>query len=157
RRGARRGQSPRMSRRVYLDHASTTPLSPRARAVLLDALDVFGNASSVHLDGQRARAVVEEARGSVAEALSVHDDELVFTGSGTEADNLAVRGACWAADGRPHLVTTAIEHDAVRRTVRWLVARGHADATVVPPSPQGVVSADAVADAIRPETVLVSV
>lgn len=143
--------------RAYFDHAATSPLTARARATLLEALDVPGNASSVHGEGRRARAIVEDARHLVAGALDVHDDEIVFTGSGTEANNLALRGTCWAAGARPRIVTTAIEHESVRRTLRWLGARGQADVTFVAPGSDGVVDAGRVLDACRPGTALACV
>ena len=146
-----------MSPRAYFDHAATSPLTDGARQAWLEALDVLGNASSVHREGQRARAVVEDARHVVARALDVHDDEIVLTGSGTEANNLALRGTCWIAEGRPHVVTTAIEHESVRRTLRWLDKREHADVSIVSPSPEGIVDADRVMAACRPGTALVSV
>jgi cysteine desulfurase len=146
-------------RRTYLDHAATSPLTTAAREAMQRALDAArGNPSSLHREGQAARAVVEEARSEVAEALGVAADEVVFTGSGTEADNLALRGTLWLADrtGRPHLVTSAVEHEAVLRTARWLERRGDAEVTVVAPRPDGVVDAAALVRALRPGTRLVS-
>ena len=143
-------------RRAYLDHAATSPLGEAAAAALARALP-FGNASSVHAEGRAARAVLDEARERMAAAAGVHADEIVFTGSGTEADNLALRGVAWAARGRPHLVISGIEHEAVRRTARFLASRGDADVTEVAPGMDGVVDAEAVAGAIRSDTRLVSV
>lgn len=145
---------------TYLDHAATTPPRPEARAALTRWLDA-ANASSTHTAGQAARAAVEAAREQVAAALRCSPHEVVFTAGGTEADNLALKGVVWAARERtrhvPHLVTTAVEHAAVLDPARWLAALGDATLTVVPPRPDGRVEVAAVLDAVRPETVLVSV
>jgi cysteine desulfurase len=145
--------------RVYLDHAATTPLSAAAfDAMRPHLLEAAGNASSIHREGQAARAAVEEARSLVAAALAMHPDEVVFTSSGTEADNLALRGTAWLpeASARAHVVTSAIEHEAVLRTLRWLQRRGDVDVAVVPPRGDGSVDPAAVLAAVRPETALVS-
>jgi cysteine desulfurase len=144
----------------YLDHAATTPPRPEARAALSRWLDA-ANASSPHTAGQTARAAVEEAREQVASALSCSPHEVVFTAGGTEADNLAVKGIVWAARERrrgiPHLVVSAVEHPAVLDPARWLATRGEATLSVVAPRADGRVEVAAVLDAVRPETVLVSV
>ncbi len=145
---------------AYLDHAATTPPRPEAREALAHWLDA-GNASSPHAAGQRARMAVEVAREAVATALACSPHEVVFTSGGTEADNLVLKGAVWAARDRtrrqPHLVTTAVEHPAVLEPARWLADRGDADLTVVPPEPDGRVDPQRVLDAVRDDTVLVSV
>jgi cysteine desulfurase len=145
---------------VLLDHAATTPPRPEARAALSSWLEA-ANASSTHAAGQQARAAVEEARERVADALGCTPHEVVFTSGGTEADNLAIKGIVWAArergQHRPHVVTTAVEHPAVLDTVAWLGARGDAAVTMVPPSTDGTVEVDRVLDAVRDDTVLVSV
>jgi cysteine desulfurase len=145
---------------TLLDHAATTPPRPEARAALSSWLDA-ANASSTHAPGQRARAAVEEARERIATALGCSPHEVVFTSGGTEADNLALKGTVWAARDRgrhrPHVVTTAVEHPAVLETVAWLVDRGEATATIVPPDPDGTVAVDRILDAITASTVVVSV
>ena len=146
---------------VYLDHAATTPLDPR----VLDAMRPFleeahGNPSSLHAAGRAAREAVEQAREQVAEALEVTPLEVLFTSGGTEADNLAVKGIAWAARDRgagAHLVTTALEHHAVAETAAWLSERQGFEVTVVPSEPDGVVDPERVLDAVRSDTVLVSV
>jgi cysteine desulfurase len=117
--------------RIYLDHAATTPLDPAVLEAMLPWLrDEFGNPSSVHTPGQRARGAIDAARAEVAALIGARDGEIVFTGSGTEADNLAIAGAALAsadhdgATGRTGLVTSAIEHHAVLNTVKAL-ARSH--------------------------------
>jgi cysteine desulfurase len=145
---------------TLLDHAATTPPRPEARAALSSWLDA-ANASSTHTAGQRARAAVEEARERIATALGCSPHEVVFTSGGTEADNLALKGTVWAARDRgrhrPHVVTTAVEHPAVLETVTWLVERGEATATIVPPDGDGTVSVDRILGALTDDTVLVSV
>ncbi|HET7292202.1 MAG TPA: cysteine desulfurase family protein [Vicinamibacteria bacterium] len=112
--------------RIYLDHNATTPLDPRVLEAMLVALrDDFGNPSSLHLYGQRARAALEDARAEVAALLGAGADEIVFTGSGTEADNLALRGLALAShEPRRKIVHTGIEHHAVLNTAKALAAEG---------------------------------
>ncbi len=109
---------------VYLDHAATTPMLPEAIAAMTEELARFGNPSSLHNAGRRARRVVEESREQIAEVFGARASEVIFTSGGTEADNLAVKGLFWArrsADARRHrIVTTAVEHHAVLDSVRWL-------------------------------------
>ncbi len=115
-----------MIRRVYLDHNATTPLDPGAREAMLPFLDhVFGNPSSIHHFGQQARAALEEARGQVAALVSAQPSEIVFTSSGTEADNLALHGVTRSArEPRLKLVVAAIEHHAVLNTAKALIGDG---------------------------------
>jgi cysteine desulfurase len=144
---------------TYLDHAASTPPRPEARAALTRWLG-SANASAPHAAGQDARAVVEEARERVAEALHCSPHEVVFTSGGTEADNLAVKGVVWAASRRlgrvPHLVTTAVEHPAVLGPARWLAERGECHLDVVPPAPDGSTEVERILDTVRDDTVLVS-
>ena len=109
---------------TYLDHAATTPMLPEAVAAMSAALAVLGNASSLHGAGRRARRTVEESRESIAEALGARPSEVVFTGGGTESDNLAVKGLFWArraADPRRiRVLASAVEHHAVLDAVTWL-------------------------------------
>ena len=135
-----------------LDHAATTPPRPEVLEVLARWVGA-GNASARHLEGQAARRAVEEAREQAATALGCTPHEVVFTSGGTEADNLAVKGAAWAAitkHGRPgHLVTTAIEHAAVLEPARWLAARGDIELDVVAPGRDGIVAVDDVLRVVR--------
>jgi cysteine desulfurase len=143
---------------IYLDHNSTTPVDPRVLAAMLPYLaENFGNANSIHSSGQRARAAVDAARQSVAELLGAKASEIVFTCGGTEADNLAIFGIVNPCDQpRKHVVTTAIEHHAVLNTVQALEKQG-VDVTYVPVNREGLVDPDDIREAIRPETVLISV
>ena len=143
---------------IYLDHNSTTPVDPRVLAAMLPYLaENFGNANSIHSSGQRARAAVDAARQSVAELLGAKASEIVFTCGGTEADNLAIFGIVNPCDQpRKHVVTTAIEHHAVLNTAQALEKQG-VDVTYVPVNREGLVDPDDIREAIRPETVLISV
>ncbi|MGH2755555.1 MAG: cysteine desulfurase family protein [Actinomycetota bacterium] len=142
----------------YLDHAATTPVLPEVKAAMLPFLEEdFGNPSSVHAGGRRAKAAVEEARERVAAAIGASPSEIVFTAGGTEGDNLGIKGGVRKLRGNGnHIVTTAFEHHAVLDTFEWLEGQGlHASFVPVPSS--GVVTVDAMVEAVRPETILVSV
>ncbi len=143
---------------TYLDHAATTPLDPAVLEAMLPFLrEHFGNASSVHGPGRRARVAVEEARERVAGVLGCEPAEVLFTSGGTEADNAALRGVLTSPDRRgPGLVTSAAEHEAVLEPARRLGWAGHPVA-ILPPQPHGAVTAEQVRDAITSETGLVSV
>lgn len=145
---------------IYLDHAATTPLRPEAREALQRWLGA-ANASSSHGPGRSARVAVEEAREQVADVLRCSPHEVVFTAGATEADNLAIKGVVWAARDRrrsvPHVVTSAVEHPAVLDPARWLAERGDIHLTVVPVGADGRVDVEVVLDAVRDETVLVSI
>jgi cysteine desulfurase len=141
--------------RIYLDNNATTAIHPDVLDVLGKSLrDVFGNASSIHKEGQTARRTIEDARESVAHLLHATAREVIFTSGGTESNNAAIFGAVPQGDGC-HIVTTAIEHPSVAEAVRTLEQRG-CTVTRVLPSRDGVIDAAAVLDAIRPETKLVT-
>jgi cysteine desulfurase len=145
--------------RAYFDHNATTPPDPQVREAVMRALtEDFGNPSSVHHFGQRAKAVLDEARSAIADLIGAEPGEVVFTSGGTEADNLALRGAAEAAEPgrRRHLNTSAIEHEAVLNTVKALTKRGWT-ATVLPVDASGIVSPAALASAMTRETAVVSV
>jgi cysteine desulfurase len=145
-------------RRFYFDHNATTPVSQSVLEVLVAALlEVPGNASSIHQDGQLAKQHLEAARRQVAALLGCEPKELVFTSGGTEADNLAIFGSVLeSARPHKHVVTAAIEHPAVLNPCRELERSGIA-VTYVRPGPDGVVDPEDIRRAMRPETVLVSV
>ena len=145
--------------RIYLDHNATTPLDPLVADRMAQALrDVWGNASSIHHFGQQAKAALDEARASVGALIGGDASEIVFTAGGTESDNLAIRGAAEAIEpsGRKHLVTSAIEHEAVLNTMKALARRGWR-VTIVPVDASGIVSVDRMREAISDDTALVSV
>ncbi|HEU4753690.1 MAG TPA: cysteine desulfurase family protein, partial [Armatimonadota bacterium] len=143
---------------IYLDHAATTPCRPEvADAMRPVHTEAFGNPSSVHAAGQQARQALDEARDCVARLLGAKAEEILFTGSGTEADNLALVGSFLQQRGRKnHLITAATEHHAVLHTAEWLREWG-AEVTVLPVDEDGRVDPDAVRGALRPETFLVSI
>jgi len=141
--------------RIYFDNNATTAIAPSVLEVLEEALrDVYGNASSIHREGQSARRVIESARETVASFVGATARELVFTSGGTESNNAAIFGAC-PASGRFHIVTSAIEHPSVAEAVRELERRG-AEVTRVAPSRSGEVAAASVVDALREDTRLVT-
>ena len=145
--------------RIYLDHNATTPVDAAAADAMMRALgDLFGNASSVHYYGQQAKAALDTARSSVAALIGAEPSEIIFTSGGTEADNFAIRGVAEALEptGRKHLITTAIEHEAVINTFKSLARRGW-KTTMLPLDASGVVSSDRLREAITPDTALVSV
>ena len=145
--------------RIYFDHNATTPVDPAVLEVVIHALrDEFGNASSVHHFGQRAKAMLDDARTAVSALLGGEPSEVVFTSGGTEADNFALRGVAEALEptGRKHLIASAIEHEAVLVTLKALARRGWRT-TLLPVGQSGIVAPDALADAITPDTALVSV
>ena len=142
-------------RRIYMDHAATTPFHPAVSEAMLPYLgERFGNPSSIYSEGREARRAVEQARAQVAQALGAEPGEIVFTSGGTEADNLAVLGTARAAAGN-HIVTTAIEHHAVLEPCHYLEREG-CRVTVLPVDGAGIVDPEAVRKAIRPSTFLVS-
>jgi cysteine desulfurase len=140
--------------RVYMDANATTPLAPEVFAAMRPWFtEQFGNASSIHFHGQRARAAVEHAREQVARLLGCRPAEVVFTSGGTESDNLALTGVLKPGD---HLITSAIEHHAVLHTAERLRDRG-VELTLLPVDASGVVDPDNVRRALRPNTQLISV
>ena len=147
--------------RIYMDHSATTPLRPEVvEAMTPYWTDVFGNTSSVHAWGQEAAAALERARQEVSDLLSCRPSEVVFTGSGTEADNLALRGVAFAARAARrgnHLVTTPVEHHAVGHTAEQLRDLFGFELTLLPVDGYGLVDPDDVRRAIRPDTLLVSI
>jgi len=143
---------------VYLDYNATTPIDPAVVEAMLPYLaEHFGNPSSNHVYGRRARQAVEAAREEVAALIGAHADEVVFTGSATEANNLALQGVARALRAaRRHVITSAIEHPAVAAPCRRLGEDGWG-VTVLPVDGEGRVDADTAAAALRPDTALVSV
>ncbi|AWR86608.1 cysteine desulfurase family protein [Meiothermus taiwanensis] len=140
---------------IYLDYAATTPLDPEVRAAMEGVLEEYGNPSSIHQLGRRARSLLEEGRERLARALGCKPRELVLTSGGSEADALALYGVALAR-GRGHLVSTAVEHSAVLQTLKNLERLGF-EVTLLWPDRQGLIYPEQVAEALRPETILVSV
>jgi cysteine desulfurase len=145
--------------RVYFDHNATTPVDPAVAEAVVRALSTeFGNASSVHHFGQQAKGVLDDARSAVSRLIGGEPSEVVFTSGGTEADNFALRGVAEALEptGRRHLIASSIEHEAVLTTFKALARRGW-NTTLLPVGVSGVVSPDALREALTEQTALVSV
>ncbi|HXU76763.1 MAG TPA: aminotransferase class V-fold PLP-dependent enzyme, partial [Methylomirabilota bacterium] len=145
-------------RTVYFDYNATTPLDPQVRDAMLPFLtEVWGNPSSVHSVGRRARAVLDEARERAARVLGCKPSELIFTSGGTESTNLAIFGAArmLKPKGR-HLITSAVEHHAVLHGCEYLAKKEGFELTVLPVDSAGVISVQSLEKAIRPDTILVS-
>ncbi|WP_028539915.1 cysteine desulfurase family protein [Paenibacillus sp. J14] len=143
---------------IYIDHAASTPIHPEVAETMLQVMrEQFGNASSVHYYGREAKRLVNGARDTVAKHIGCRPDELVFTGGGTESDNLALFGTAYArkAEGR-HIITTSIEHHAVLHSCERLEKDGF-EVTYLPVDRYGLVHPEQVREAIRPDTILISV
>jgi cysteine desulfurase len=146
------------ARPIYLDYASTTPVHPAVLQAMEPYLrQEFGNPSNLYRVGRRAADALEGSRATVARVLGCHDDEVVFTSGGSEADNLALKGVALALRDKRHLVTTTIEHSAVLGAARDLQQHFGVEVTYVPIDASGIVDPAAVAAVIRPDTCLVSV
>jgi cysteine desulfurase len=147
-----------MFRRIYLDNSATTPIDREVVEAMLPFLtEKFGNASSIHFFGQEARAAVDRARHQVAEIINSRPNEIVFTSGGTEANNLAIRGLVEANEkyGK-HIITSEIEHSAVKEVCQDLEKRG-CEVTYLPVYDDGIVKIEDVKNAIREDTVLISI
>ena len=145
--------------RIYLDHNATTPVDSTVVDTVSNVLrDCYGNASSVHTFGQSAKTLLDDARASVAALLGAQPAEIVFTGGGTESDNLAIRGAAgvYSPNGRRHLIASTIEHEAVLNTIKDLTRHGWT-ATYLPVGASGIVNPSDLETAITDQTALVSV
>ncbi|HCS62293.1 MAG TPA: cysteine desulfurase, partial [Microbacterium sp.] len=144
---------------LYLDHAATSPVRPEVLAAMHPFLTgVFGNPSSHHTAGEAAASALEDARTRVARVLGMRAGDVIFTAGGTEANNLAIKGIVLAALSRDrrNLVTTPIEHESIIESADFLRRFHGVSATHVPVDSAGRISTDAVADALRPDTALVS-
>lgn len=146
------------NRHIYMDHAATTPVSPEVLEAMLPYFtDQFGNASSIYAVGRQSKKALEESREKVAKVIGVTPREIFFTGSGTEADNWAIKGVAYANKGKgKHIITTAIEHHAVLHACQYLENNGF-NITYLPVDNNGLISPVQVLDAITPETILISI
>ncbi len=146
-----------MSSRIYFDHSATTPLDPRVLDAMAPFLSgAFGNPSSLHGEGRVARAAIDKARSQVAALIGAEPEEIIFTASGTEADNLALIGAVRASGKPGHIVTSAIEHGAILETCKFL-ASGGTKITHLPVDTDGVVRTDSLLRALQSNVTLVSI
>ncbi len=147
-----------MFRRVYLDNSATTAVDPAVVEAMLPYLtEDYGNASSIHFFGQRARAAVDKARHQVADLLNARPNEVIFTSGGTESNNLAVRGFAEANQQHGHhIISSVIEHSAVKTVCEDLEEKGF-DITYLPVNEAGIVRIEDVAAAVRDDTILITV
>jgi cysteine desulfurase len=147
-----------MNRQVYLDNSASTRVHPSVIEAMLPYFgDCFGNPSSLHGAGRAAREAVDAARATIAGALGASPEEIVFTSGGTESNNLALKGAAFASKERGrHLIISAIEHDCVLNSCRWLASQGFR-VSVLPVDKYGLVDVGKLAGAIGPDTILVSI
>ncbi|NLM41488.1 MAG: cysteine desulfurase NifS [Firmicutes bacterium] len=145
-------------KRIYMDHAATTPVRPEVLEAMLPYFSSeFGNPSSVYSWGRAARKALDSARDQVAALLGASAGEIIFTSGGSEGANLAIKGVAWADQNRgKHIITSAIEHHAVLDTVLWLEKQGF-EVTILPVDEYGLVSPAQVEQALRPDTILVSI
>ncbi|MFH8109158.1 MAG: cysteine desulfurase family protein, partial [Candidatus Aenigmatarchaeota archaeon] len=144
--------------RVYLDYAATTPLDPRVLEAMKPYFTKkFGNTMSLHSFGREAKNASEEAREKVATLMNAEASEIIFTGSATESDNLALKGVAWANKEKgKHIIVSSIEHHAVLDTAKWLEKQGF-EVTYLPVDKYGLVNPSDVEKAIRKDTILVSI
>ncbi len=146
-----------MSSRIYFDHSATTPIDPRVLEAMLPYLGgTFGNPSSLYHEGRVAREAIETARAQVAELIGAESEEIVFTASGTEADNLALIGAVRATGKPGHIVTTKVEHAAILQTCRHLASTG-TKITYLPVDRDGIVSTSSLLRTLQENVTLVSI
>ena len=147
-------------REVYLDNSATTRVDPRVTEAMLPYFSQrYGNPNSLHRLGREAREAVDSARAKVAALINAEPTDIIFTGAGSEADNLAIKGAAWALRERGkgnHIITSAIEHHAILDTVKWLGKMGF-EYSILPVDGRGMVSPEELEKAIRPDTILATI
>ncbi|EUJ35256.1 cysteine desulfurase family protein [Brochothrix thermosphacta] len=145
-------------KQLYIDHAATSPIDPEVMSAMVDnMLSISGNPSSVHRYGREARYALDTARAVLAASIHAKESEIVFTSGGTESDNLALLGTAYArqSEGK-HIITTAIEHSAILKTAQALEKDGF-EITYLPVSKNGEISLNDLQEALRPDTILVSI
>lgn len=147
-------------REVYLDNSATTKVDPRVTEAMFPYFsEKYGNPNSLHKFGREARTAIDNARAQVASLINAKPTDIIFTGAGSEADNLAIKGAAWALKEKgkgSHIITSAIEHHAILDTVRWLGKMGF-EYTILPVDDKGFVSPADLEAAIRPDTILATI
>ena len=147
-----------MNRLIYMDHSATTPVDPAVREAMLPYLsEKFGNPSSLYAIGREARRAIEETRQKVADLIGAKKEEIIFTGSGTESDNLAIKGVAFRYRKKgDHIITSSIEHHAVLNACKYLETQGFR-VTYIPVSREGLVNTADVEKAITPKTTLITI
>ncbi len=143
---------------VYMDHSATTQVDPAVTQAMLPYFsEKFGNPSSLYAIGREARRAIEEARQKVADLIGARKEEIIFTGSGTESDNLAIKGTAYRHRKKGnHIITSSIEHHAVLNPCKYLESQGF-KVTYLPVSKEGLVNPDDAAKAITPQTILITI
>lgn len=149
-------------RKIYLDYAGATPIDKNvAEKMAFYEQDFFANPSAIYKDGVKVRNTIEEARGKIARLLNAHSDEIIFTGSGTESDAMAILGvvSAWREKNKniPHIVTTRIEHPAVLENCKMLEERDEAEVTYVGVDKNGIINLKELEESLKENTILVSV
>ena len=134
---------------IYLDHAATAPINDAAITALNTQIRKLGNASSVHNPGREVRKDVEDARHKLSELVNSNPSEIIFTGSGTEANNLAIKGFFWQSPDRNVIVTSAFEHHAILDPVEWLVEHEGAEQVLIPITKAGIIDLDFLAKVVE--------
>lgn len=143
-------------KRIYMDHAATTPVDPRVVEAMAPCFsEKYGNPSSLYSAAREAKMAMEEARAEIAALINAGPEEIIVTSGGTESNNLALKGTAFAKK-KGHIVTSAIEHHAILHPLKWLEERGF-KVTYLPVSEDGILDAESVADAIRKDTILISI
>jgi cysteine desulfurase len=152
-------RSKKEPKRTYLDHAGSTPMSPRALKALIGSASLFGNPSAIHKEGDQASHALQQARNRIATVMNAHSYEILFAGTGTESCNMAITGVVQASEVLPvsHVITTAIEHPAVLEPIRNLERKGRIRVTYLPVYENGIVKLKDLREALCEETVLVSI
>ena len=145
-------------KRIYLDYAATTPMDPEVKKAMEPYHDVmFGNSSSLHMEGREAERALEKSREIISKKLRARNHRLIFTSGGTESNNMSLKGVAFANRGRGrHIITTRIEHDCVLNSCRWLEKQGF-EVTYLPVDREGFVDPGKLEDAIRKDTLIASV
>lgn len=142
---------------IYLDHAATSPLCQEAKEAMLEAMELAGNPSSLHTFGREASKLLRDCRADLARLLETSPQRLIFTSGGTESNNLAIKGYALANQAKgKHLISSQMEHHAVLDVLAYLESRFGFEVTLLPPSEDGTITAQQVAQALRPDTILVS-
>ncbi|MCX9010511.1 MAG: cysteine desulfurase NifS [Candidatus Methanoperedens sp.] len=147
-----------MTRQIYMDHSATTAVDPAVREAMIPYFsEKYGNPSSLYTIGREARRAIEEARLKVADLIGAKKEEIIFTGSGTESDNLAIKGIAYRNRKKgDHIITSSIEHHAVLNPCKYLEAQGF-KVTYLPVSREGIVNPADVESAVTPKTILISI
>ncbi|NOY65474.1 MAG: cysteine desulfurase [Nitrospirae bacterium] len=140
---------------IYLDNNATTPIDPEVKEAIIKGLESFGNPSSVHIFGRKAREVIESSRAKVAGLINASDEEVFFTSGGTEANNMAIIGYCLNF-GKGHIISSLIEHPSVLQPLSYLQELGFS-ITLLKPDSEGIISPEDVQRTLRPDTILVTI